>query len=225
MDASTVNTICPEHLALNNDSIIHLILNKHFPWVYTPSGHPGFDLEDLLQIGRLALWDAAQHYDPHHNSGAKFFTYAQHHVYHSLAREMAQSTTALSKPYAYNTNKQRHTEELADKADCCFRFSELIDPSAISEDECDLDFVLGKLSASFACQGNTQEIDNEDELQYYLAKLHANLQPDELTLLLERARGATWKTLAQPRGCSQRTIRRWYQEALKRAREILADVK
>ena len=73
------------------EALIHSVLSKKLP---TYIGD-----EDLVQVGRIALWKSAKRYDP--NKG-KFSTYAYKAIYHSMLKELSKrkSEVSLNAPVA-----------------------------------------------------------------------------------------------------------------------------
>ena len=69
---------CLESLLRENDGLIHTIIRRQ--------GIAGIEYEDLIQEGRIALWQSILHFDP--GRGYAFSTYAwsaiRHQVWHCL---------------------------------------------------------------------------------------------------------------------------------------------
>ena len=73
------------------ETLVHSVLSKKLP---TYIGD-----EDLVQVGRIALWKSAKRYDP---DKGKFSTYAYKAIYHAMLKELSKrkSETSLNAPVA-----------------------------------------------------------------------------------------------------------------------------
>ena len=71
------------------ERLVYSVLTKKLP------AHVGDD--DLVQVGRIALWRCAKKYDP---DKGKFTTYAYQSIYHSMLRELGKrkATVSLNTP-------------------------------------------------------------------------------------------------------------------------------
>ena len=65
--------------------LIHSVLSKKLP-AYVGD-------EDLIQVGRIALWRCAKRYDP---DKGKFSTYAYKAIYHHMLKELSKRKTEVS---------------------------------------------------------------------------------------------------------------------------------
>ena len=67
------------------EALVHSVLSKKLPSYIGD--------EDLVQVGRIALWKSAKRYDP--NKG-KFSTYAYKAIYHAMLKELGKRKDAVS---------------------------------------------------------------------------------------------------------------------------------
>lgn len=67
------------------ERLVYSVLSKKLP------AHVGDD--DLVQVGRIALWRCAKKYDP---DKGKFTTYAYQSIYHSMLRELGKRKATVS---------------------------------------------------------------------------------------------------------------------------------
>ena len=67
------------------EPLIHSVISKKLP-AYIGD-------EDLVQVGRIALWKSAKRYDP---DKGKFSTYAYKAIYHHLLKELSKRKTEIS---------------------------------------------------------------------------------------------------------------------------------
>lgn len=67
------------------ERLVYSVLNKKLP------AHVNDD--DLVQVGRIALWRCAKKYDP---DKGKFTTYAYQSIYHSMLRELGKRKATVS---------------------------------------------------------------------------------------------------------------------------------
>ena len=67
------------------EALIHSVISKKLP---TYLGD-----EDLIQVGRIALWRCAKRYDP---DKGKFSTYAYKAIYHSMLKELSKRKSEVS---------------------------------------------------------------------------------------------------------------------------------
>lgn len=73
--------ICLECLMHQHEGLVHTVLRRQ--------AHGGVTYEDLLQEGRIGLWQAVLHFDPHR--GVAFSTYAWAAIVHRVWRAVRQS--------------------------------------------------------------------------------------------------------------------------------------
>lgn len=73
------------------EALIHSVLTKKLP-AYVGD-------EDLVQVGRIALWKSAKRYDP---DKGKFSTYAYKAIYHAMLKELSKrkNEASLNAPVA-----------------------------------------------------------------------------------------------------------------------------
>lgn len=67
------------------EALIHSVISKKLP-AYLGD-------EDLVQVGRIALWRCAKRYDP---DKGKFSTYAYKAIYHSMLKELSKRKSEVS---------------------------------------------------------------------------------------------------------------------------------
>jgi RNA polymerase sigma factor (sigma-70 family) len=93
---------CVEHLMRQHAGLAHLVLRRQH--------HGGLAYEDLLQEGRIALWQAVLHFDPHR--GIAFSTYAGVAIERRIWRAVAQSNRSQGwLPSAPPPNPLQEAEE------------------------------------------------------------------------------------------------------------------
>lgn len=83
---------------VNSDALV----KKYEPLVYSIVSkklHEHIGDEDLIQVGRIALWRCAKRYDP---DRGKFSTYAYKAIYHAMLKELSKrkGETSLNAPVA-----------------------------------------------------------------------------------------------------------------------------
>ena len=89
MSAETMEA--QEVLIFRNEPMLHKFANRLVMQGYSS---PAFDEDDMLQVGRLALLEAAKNYDPTLN--VKFSTYAWNYVRGRMRNEAANAKPGIS---------------------------------------------------------------------------------------------------------------------------------
>lgn len=93
-----------EELYFKYEKYVPVTLKRGFPDYKAFAKTHGVDVDDLLQLGKIGLYKACQHYNP--NKNASFSTYAIKKIKYTIMTE--------AKKYSLN-NKTNRTFELADK--------------------------------------------------------------------------------------------------------------
>lgn len=72
-----------EQIIKDNENLVYFVLKKYFTQFLND--------EDMIQIGRIGLWQAAKGFDP--SRGTAFSTYAVAAIYHEITKELRKQHT------------------------------------------------------------------------------------------------------------------------------------
>lgn len=83
------------------ENLVHSVLVKKLP------AHLGDD--DLVQVGRIALWRCAKRYDP---DKGRFSTYAYKAIYHSMLKELGKRKAVISLNTPVDAEEESELQDL-----------------------------------------------------------------------------------------------------------------
>ena len=95
------NNVDTNALVRKYEPLIHAVIAKKLP------DHIGDD--DLVQVGRLALWRSSKRYDP---DKGKFSTYAYKAIYHAMLKELSKRKTEVSLNMPVTTDEECELHEI-----------------------------------------------------------------------------------------------------------------
>lgn len=183
-----------EELYHKHEKIVGTTLRRSFPNYQTFAKTHGLDRDDLLQLGKIGLYKAAQDYNP--NKKASFKTYAIKIIRFTIITE--------SKKYSLN-NKTNRTNELADKVSMEY-------PLASTDGEVvDLHDVVEAKNDAF----------DEIELEMMLQKVSDVVSEDVVETVKMRYQGYTFKEIGDSLGLSAQRIQKLLKDNRKVLSEYL----
>jgi len=177
------------------------VLRAHFLWASskasTKLGRVHFELDDLMQEGRLGLLEAIRNYDEEHAGHPKFITYAYYCIYWAVYRYIDANLTPLTMRGLRRDLEKNgaHAQARFFRALGCRSFSSFTSASPIWRAE---DLIIDQ-------RGQLDLTDNE---AHAWEKIQQVFDADELDIVLRRYGGLTYEQLGQYLECSRETARK-----------------
>lgn len=189
-------------MAIAYEDYAHLVphvLRTHFlwtgPWAAVKSSH--FDVEDLMQEGRVGLLEAMKNYDAEHAGNPKFITYAYYCIYWAIYRYIDANLTSITL-----RGFRRDMERNGEHAKARFFRAMGIHPFSYFKQP----FPWLRMEDLIVDRG--AKLDLTDEEEHAWEKIQQMFSTEELDVVLQRYGGLTYEKLGEYLECSRETARK-----------------